>query len=65
VYSTAVLNSRATMLGPGGQTPFQDSAGNWHMLFHAWTAPTVGYPGGARSLRLLPIRFADSTIRVG
>jgi beta-xylosidase len=67
VYRTAVLGSRGAMLGPGGQSPVQDPAGNWHMLFHAWTSPQVGYEvGGARALRLLPISFGgQSEVAVG
>jgi beta-xylosidase len=58
MYSSAVLSSRDAMAGPGGQTPFQDTTGAWHLLFHAWTAPKVGYAaGGARSLHILPLDF--------
>jgi beta-xylosidase len=65
MYSTPVLASRGAMLGPGGQTPFQDTAGAWHMLFHAWTSPNVGYEsGGARTLRLLPLSFTDG-VQIG
>jgi hypothetical protein len=53
------------MAGPGGQTPFQDTSGNWHLLFHAWTAPKIGYAsGGARSLHILPLDFTGG-IQVG
>jgi beta-xylosidase len=64
-YRTALLASRGPMVGPGGQTPFQDSTGGWHMMFHAWTSPLVGYPNGARSLRLLPLTFAGGDVRIG
>ena len=53
------------MIGPGGQTPIQDTRGEWHLLFHAWTAPQVGYPSnGARSLHILPLSFTGG-IKVG
>jgi beta-xylosidase len=66
MYSTAVLATRGSMAGPGGQTPFVDSAGTWRMLFHAWAAPKIGYPAGARSLRLLPLSFSpDGQVQVG
>ena len=65
VYSGAVLASRGSMLGPGGQTPFRDADGDWWLLFHAWSAPHVGYPAGARSLHLLPLTLAGAEIRVG
>src|SRR5262245_41713832 len=43
MYTGPVLASRGSMMGPGGQTPFQDTRGDWHLFFHAWTAPKVGY----------------------
>lgn len=64
VYSNAVLASRGAMVGPGGQTPFRDQSGAWQMVFHAWTDSAVGYPAGARSLRLLPLTFAGG-LRIG
>jgi len=65
LYSGAVLATRGSMIGPGGQTPIQDTGGEWHLLFHAWTAPQVGYPSnGARSLHILPLSFTGG-IKVG
>jgi len=46
-------------MGPGGQAFFTDLEGNLWMAYHAWTGPQVGYPAGARSLRLEPVGFAD------
>jgi beta-xylosidase len=61
----AVLASRGTMVGPGGQTPIQDTSGAWHLFFHAWTGPKVGYDAtGARSLHILPLDFTGG-IKVG
>lgn len=61
VYSTPVLASRYSMAGPGGQTPFTDAAGQWHLAFHAWQSPQVGYTkdanNGQRSLRILDLHF--------
>jgi beta-xylosidase len=65
MYSTAVLGSRGAALGPGGQTPFKDTHGQWHMMFHAWTDPNVGYPSGARSLRLLPLTIDATDVKIG
>jgi hypothetical protein len=66
IFSTAVLASRGAMLGPGGQTPFRDNDGEWHMLFHAWTSPAVGYQaGGARTMRLLPLAISGNEVKVG
>jgi beta-xylosidase len=66
MYSTALVGSRGSMLGPGGQHPFRDTAGNWHLMFHAWTAPLVDYPtGGRRMLRLLPLTFNGTSVQAG
>lgn len=64
LYLTPVLATRGTMAGPGGESVFQDQAGNWFMVFHAWTSPFVGYPNTpdprfARSVRILPISFPN------
>jgi beta-xylosidase len=65
IYSTAVLATRGSMAGPGGQTPFQNRSGDWYMMFHAWTSPAINYPNGARSLRLLPLTFTDGNPKIG
>ncbi len=60
IYATPVLSTRGSMAGPGGESVFQDGAGSWYMVFHAWTSPFVGYPAnGKRSLRMLPISFPN------
>ena len=46
-------------MGPGGEEFFRDDAGNLWMVYHAWTAPVVGYPEGERSLRIEPVTFVD------
>jgi hypothetical protein len=65
IYSTAVLATRDTMAGPGGQTPFQDASGNWQVAFHAWTSPKIGYPAGTRTLRFLPMTFPGGLPKIG
>jgi beta-xylosidase len=64
-YATSSLATRGSMLGPGGQTPFQDRNGSWHLVFHAWTAPAVGYPAGMRTLHRLPLTFLGTDVRIG
>src|SRR5262249_26422271 len=62
VYTTPLLASRQTMLGPGGGTPFQNGSGGWSFAFHAWESPYVGYDSsgnGKRSLRILPLIFQN------
>jgi beta-xylosidase len=66
VYKTPLLATRGAMLGPGGQTPFVDRAGNWWLAFHAWTAPLFTYgSGGRRSMRILPLTFPVGAPKVG
>ncbi len=46
--------------GPGGAEVFADRDGHWHLAFHAWTAPEVGYDaGGVRSLWIERLDFED------
>ena len=54
-----ILVSSATVSGPGGEFAFRDTTGQWWMAYAAWTAGQVGYPGGARSLRIDPLCFVD------
>jgi beta-xylosidase len=68
LYSTPLLGSRGTMLGPGGQTPFKDAAGNWQLAFHAWDAAglaTNPIDGSLRYLRVLPLAFPNGNPQVG
>ncbi len=51
----ALLSSVGDELGPGSPTPFFDPDGHLMLAYHAWTAPDVGYPDGARSLRVIPL----------
>lgn len=66
VYRTPLVGSRSAMWGPGGQTPFADARGQWHLAFHAWVAPNVGYGnGGIRMLRILSMTFPGGNPAVG
>jgi beta-xylosidase len=53
----AWFTSDNAVAGPGGQEWFTDSSGTWHMAYHGWEPSAVGYPGGARSLRLASVSF--------
>lgn len=53
--SKAWFASDAEVAGPGGQEWFTDSAGQLRMAYHGWSPDHVGYPGGARSLRLATV----------
>ena len=48
----------------GGQTPFQLPDGTWRIAFHAWNT-VVGYPGGLRTLRILPLSFPGGNPAIG
>lgn len=53
--SRAWLSSDADVAGPGGQELFTDSSGHLRMAYHGWTPGQVGYPHGARSLRVATV----------
>ena len=53
-----ILASAGPVVGPGGEWAFLDNAGQWWMAYGAWTSGSVGYPTGARSLRIDPLCFA-------
>ena len=68
IYSTPVLASRGTMLGPGGQMPFRAVDGSWRLAFHAWTAGDLhasSIDGSKRALRTLPITFPAGGPKIG
>ena len=54
-----LLTSAGPVVGPGGEWAFEDATGQWWMAYAAWTAGAVGYPLGARSLRMDPLCFAN------
>jgi hypothetical protein len=54
------VRSAGSIGGPGGQEVFHDAQGGAWMAYHAWTSPKTSYgAGGARSLRLARLVFAD------
>ena len=53
--SKAWFASDAEVAGPGGQEWFTDNTGQLRMAYHGWTPGSVGYPGGARSLRIATV----------
>ncbi len=55
-----VFGSAGEVAGPGAPSIFSDSQGTLWMAYNAWTAGNVGYPGGARSLRMDPLCLVGS-----
>jgi beta-xylosidase len=55
----------AQVAGPGGQEWFLDRAGQRHMAYHGWPPGQVNIPGGARSLRIVPVSFTSGRPEVG
>jgi hypothetical protein len=51
-HVTPVFGSAGAVAGPGGPSIFTDTTGTLWMAYDAWAAGAVGYPGGARSLRM-------------
>jgi hypothetical protein len=49
--------SDGCLAGPGGQEWFVDGTGALRMAYHGWNPARVGYPDGARSLRLALVSF--------
>jgi beta-xylosidase len=49
--------SDRSVAGPGGQEWFTDGTGTIRMAYHGWQPAHVGYPAGARSLRLASVSF--------
>ena len=45
--------------GPGAPSIFTDTTGTLWMAYNAWTAGDVGYPDGARSLRMDPLCLVE------
>ena len=55
------FGSDADVAGPGGQEFFFDLDGQLHMAYHGWQPGVVGYPQGARRLRIGSIMFDNGT----
>ena len=51
----------ARSAGPGGQEWLTDDSGQLRMAYHGWQPNRVGYPDGARSLRLATVSMAGSS----
>jgi hypothetical protein len=47
-----LLRSSGAVAGPGGQEVFRRPDGSTWISYHAWSSDRVGYPRGARSLRI-------------
>jgi len=54
-----LMATTGAVAGPGSPDLFLGLDGALWLAYHAWTAPEVGYPRGARSLRVEPIAFVD------
>ncbi len=55
-----IISSVPGMLGPGGESIFQDSYGRSWIAFHAWPGPTTSYgDGGYRALYIEQLEFVD------
>ena len=52
-----ILSSGPGMAGPGGESVFADSSGNFWIAFHAWVPGAVGFPN-SRDLYLRRITFS-------
>ncbi len=58
---TPVFESAGGVAGPGAPSIFTDTSGTLWMAYNAWTAGDVGYPDGARSLRMDPLCLVNGT----
>jgi beta-xylosidase len=55
------FTSDSGVAGPGGQEWFSDSSGQLWMTYHGWQPAQIGYPGGARSLRLASVTIEQGS----
>ena len=60
-HATPVFGSAGAVAGPGAPSIFTDTTGTLWMSYNAWTAGDVGYPDGARSLRMDPLCMIGGT----
>ncbi len=58
---TPVFGSAGTVAGPGASSIFSDTSGTLWMAYNAWTARSVGYPAGTRSLHMDPLCLVSGT----
>ena len=52
-----ILSSGPGVAGPGGESVFADTAGNFWIAFHAWVPGAVGFPN-SRDLYLRRLTFS-------
>ena len=52
-----ILSSGTGVAGPGGESVFADSSGNFWIAFHAWVPSAVGFPN-SRDLYLRRLTFS-------
>ena len=57
---TPILASGSGVAGPGGESVFADTSGNYWIAFHAWIPGAVGFPN-SRDLYLRRLTFSGST----
>ena len=55
------FTSDSAVAGPGGQEWFSDGSGHRWMAYHGWQPTRIGYPGGARSLRLAAVSIEEGS----
>jgi beta-xylosidase len=55
------VRTTGKVAGPGGQDFFRTPDGKLWMSYHAWTAGRVGYPQGARTLRIDRVFMRDGS----
>ncbi|HEX4434168.1 MAG TPA: glycoside hydrolase family 43 protein [Acidimicrobiales bacterium] len=55
-----ILSSGPGVAGPGGESVFADTAGNFWIAFHAWVPGSVGFPN-SRGLYLRRLSFSGPT----
>jgi len=59
------FGSDDNVAGPGGQEFFLAANGELRMAFHGWQPDAVGYPAGARSLRVVPVLLGELPVPEG
>jgi beta-xylosidase len=58
-----ILSSGNGIDGPGGESVFADTAGNFWIAFHAWVPGAVGFPN-SRDLYLRRVTFSATAATV-
>lgn len=59
-----LMESAGPELGPGSPAPIVTATGELVLGYHAWTAPSVGYPEGLRGLHLAGLAAAGDRLVV-